>query len=132
MHYNSHDSNPRIGPLLAFVVVAKEPVDEVRDDLERKFRRLALWHVANARQHRSLNRAITRLLRGLELLERAVLILLALHDQDGNADVAEGFCDVPFAEFRIEPRLAPRAESAIDVIMPALEFFPKGAGRERS
>src|ERR1700722_17242087 len=105
-------------------MVAQQPIDEVDDDLERKVRRLALWHMTNPRQHRGLDRAVTCLLRGLELLERAVLILFALHDQDRNADVAERFRNVPFAEFRIDPGLAPRAEGEIDVGVPATQFFP--------
>src|SRR5579862_9812396 len=125
MHYNSLHCNPGIHRPLAFVMVAQQPINEVSDDLERKLGRLALWHVANARQHCGLDRAVTGLLRGLELLERAVLILIALHDQDRNPDVAERFRDVPRAELRIEPGLAPGAECAIDIGVPAAQLLPK-------
>src|ERR1700691_6787854 len=118
MHYSSYPGNPGIGRSFALVVVAQQAVDEVGGGVERQFRSLAMRGVLDAGKHRRLERTEAVLLGGLDLPERAVLIAVALDDQDRHADVAERFGDVPVAEFRIEPWLAPRAERAVHVGVP--------------
>src|SRR5208283_3923801 len=113
------------------MMVAQQPIDKVGDGRERQFGGFAIRDVPNAWKHRRLDRTEAFLLRRLDLLECAVLIAFALHDQDRHADVAERIGDVPLAEVWIEPRLVPRAERAIDIGMPAPEFFAKRAGDER-
>ena len=110
------------------MVVAKQPVGEVGDHLEREFGRFAERGVAHVRQHCGFNRTEAFPFRRLDLLERAVLIVGALHEEDRHADVTERFGDVPLAEIRMQPRIAPGAERAIDVGMPALEFLTQNAG----
>src|SRR5579884_4137791 len=131
MHYNSQAGNPPACHGVPFLVVPEQPIEKVADEHERLLGSFTVGHVANARQNGSLNRAKTFPPRHLELLERAVLILIALHDQDRHTDIGELFGDVPLAEFRIEPRFTPRAEGAIDVHMPAAEFGAKASGRKR-
>ena len=58
--------------------------DEIRDRLESCFRRFPLRRVPRARHQCDLDRGITFLLRDLDLLDRAVLITLALHDENGT------------------------------------------------
>ena len=84
--------------------------------------------MARARQQRHLDRAIAFLLRDLDLLHRAVLVVLALHDQDGHADIGEELGDIPFAEFGIEPGAVPALEGVVDVGMPARKPRPQIAG----
>src|SRR5580704_12657101 len=105
------------------MMVAQQPIDEAGNGVERELRRLALWHVANAGKDRGLDRAGALFLDDLDLPQRAVLIVLALHDEDRDADVIECFRDIPFFEIRVRPRLVPRAEGAIDIGMPRLEPF---------
>ena len=62
-------------------------------------RRFTLRRVTRARQYGDFHRAIAFLLRHLDLLHRAVLIVLALHDEHRHADIGEEFGDIPFAEF---------------------------------
>src|SRR5580700_8159939 len=131
MHYIALSRNPRIRALFALVVVAQQPLDEVDNGLERKLRRFAAGIVTDARQHRRLHRTEAFLLRRLDLLERSVLVFIALHDQHRHADVAERLGDIPLAELWIEPRLAPGTEGAIDVGMPTLEFLTQRPGNER-
>ena len=85
-------------------------------------RRLAVRRVAHARQQRDLDRAVAFLLRDLDLPRRAVLIVLALHDQDRHADVGERVGDVPLAEIGIEPGVVPAAKGVVDVGVPAREL----------
>src|SRR5262245_23714287 len=93
--------------------------DEVRNRLERRLGRFALWRMAGARQQGNFDRAIALRLRHLDLLHGAVLIVLALHDQDRHANISQEFRDIPFAEFRIEPCVIPAHECIVDVGMPA-------------
>ena len=50
------------------VVVAQQPVGELRDRRQRHLRRLAMRRVAHARKQRDLDRAVAFLLRDLDLL----------------------------------------------------------------
>src|SRR5579863_2405963 len=117
--------------IFALVMVAEQPVDKLRTDTEGSLRRLAARIVASVWQDRSLNRRVAFLVGDLDLAQRAVLVVLALHDQHRHPDIAEGISDVPVAKFRIEPWLAPGAERAIDIGVPALELVPQLPGGER-
>src|SRR5579872_2826622 len=130
MHYISWRRNPRPGTMFALVMVAEEPIDELRSRANGSLRRLAARIVSDAGQDRSLDRRIAFLLGDLDLAQRAVLVVLALHDQHRHADVAERISDIPVAELWIEPRLAPGAERTIDIGVPTLEFFAQRAGGE--
>src|SRR3984885_7692039 len=128
MHYNASDRNPGIDVPVAFVVVAQEPIDESRRRVAGRGRGVAVWRVADARQDRGFHRAVTFLLRLLDLLERAVLVVRTLDNEDGDADIAKRFGDVPGVEFRSEPRPAPRLISTVDVRVPAFELLAQIAG----
>src|SRR6185312_14441199 len=84
--------------------------------------------MARAWQQRDLDRTIAFLLGNLDLFHGAVLVVLALHDQNGHADVSEELCDVPLAELRVEPGTVPTLERAVDVVVPAREPRPQIAG----
>src|SRR4051812_619689 len=75
-----------------------------------------------ARHDFQIDRAIAFLLRDLGLTQRPVLVVHALKDQDGNADISEIFRDIPVAEFRIEPGGVPAVEGVVDVLVPAREL----------
>src|SRR5580704_14991929 len=130
MHYNASSCNPGIGRPIAFVVVVQQPIDKARGRFERRLRRVAVWRMMGVRQHDRFHRAVALFPYCLDLPERAVLVVSALHDQDRNADVTERFGDVPLLKVRIEPRPNPGAERAIDVGMPACEFFTQNTGGE--
>ena len=89
-------------------MVAQQPIDEARNRFEREFRRFALRYMTDAGKYRGFDRAGALFLHDLDLPQRAVLIVCALHDQDRNADIAERVGDIPLAEIRIEPELIVR------------------------
>ncbi len=72
---------------IAFVMLAQEPVDEVGDRPQRRLGRLAVGRVPRIRQQRDIDRAIALLLRHLDLQHGAVLVILALYDQDWHPDM---------------------------------------------
>src|SRR5581483_4830269 len=114
----------RLHPL----VRPQRATDEIRDRPERRFRRLALRRMARAGQQHDLDRAVAFLLRDLDLLHRAVLVVLALHDEHRHADIGKELRDVPLAKPRIEPGVVPAAERVVDVVMPASEPRAQIAG----
>jgi hypothetical protein len=66
------------------------------------------------------------------LPQRAVLVVLALDDQHGHADIGE-FHDVPFAELLVEPGAAPAVERIVGIPVPACELGAQVAGsRDRA
>ena len=85
----------------------------------------------NPGEHHGFNRAEAFLPRHLDLPKRAVLIVLALHDQHGHTDVPQGFGDVPFLEVGMQPGLVPAAERGIDIGVVGFQPFPQRAGIER-
>src|SRR5579872_6173596 len=111
-------------------MVAEQAVDEAGSRRERLLGLVALRRVPRARQHDGLDRAETLVARDLELTQRAILIVLTLHNEDRHADITEHFGDIPMLKFRIEPGLGPRAEGAIDIIVPTLEFLAQAARGE--
>src|SRR5579862_1087418 len=131
MHYIASSRNPRIRLFFTLTVVAQQAADEVGRGLERKLRRFPAWIVTDTRQHRRLDRTEAFLLGRLDLPEGSVLVFVALYDQHGHADVAQHLGDIPLAELRIEPRLAPGAEGAIHVGVPALELIAQRPSNER-
>jgi len=70
-------------------------------------------------QQRDVDRAIALGFRDLDLPYRSVLIVGALNDLNGDADIGEIFADIPVAKFRVEPGVIPAAERIVDIRMPA-------------
>src|SRR5205085_8272901 len=68
---------------------------------------------------------------GVDLLFRAVFVLLALHHENGRADAGQRVLDVPLAELRIEPRAVPAPESRVHVLVPAGEALAQPAAQVR-
>src|SRR5262252_7739592 len=104
----------------------QDPVCETCDRLQRRFGPLALGCVAGARDHRDLDRAIAFVLRNLDLADRAVLIVLTLHDLDRHPEIGERVGDVPGAECRIEPGVVPSMEGDVHVLVPARQSATTG------
>src|SRR5579871_3747884 len=77
--------------------------------------------MADAFDQGDVERAITFLLGDLDLARGAVLVVLALHDLDGHADVTQRLGDIPVAEAWIEPSAVPAEEGVVDIAMPARE-----------
>ena len=107
---------------IAFVVVAQQPVGEFGDHAQGRLGRLAVRRVPRVRQQRDLDRAIALLLRHLDLPHGAVLVVLALHDQDRHADMGERVGQVPFAELGIEPGAAPVVEGVVGIVVQPREL----------
>ena len=128
MHYNALGRNPGIDAPFAFVMVAQEAVDEGRHRVERQSGGIAVGRMAHTRQNCRFHRAVAFVLRRFDLLDSAVLVVGALHDEDGHADITKRLGDIPGAKFRIEPRPVPGVEGAIDIVVPALELLPQIAG----
>src|SRR5262245_62853198 len=83
---------------LALAMLAQEPVGELRHRVEQQRRGLAMRRVPHAGQEGDLDRAIAFLARDLDVPDGAVLVGLALHDQDWHPDIGERLGDVPVAE----------------------------------
>ena len=94
---------------------AQQAIDEGRDRLKGRSGHVAVRGMPRPRQDHHLHRAITFCPCGLDLRERAVLIVRALHNQDRHPDIAKRLGDIPVAEIRMEPWFEPRAEGAIDI-----------------
>src|SRR5262245_8047613 len=109
----------------ALMVLAQQPACKLRYAREQKCRRLAMRRMPHAPIERDLDRAVAFLPRHLDLALRAILIVLALHDQDRHADIGERLGDVPVAEFGIEPGVVPAAEGIVNVGVPARELLPQ-------
>ena len=71
--------------------------------------------MAGAGDHEAGERAVDAVLDGVELGERAVLVLRALHGEHRGVDRPEPIGDVPRAERRRQPHVVPAAERGIDV-----------------
>ena len=78
--------------------------------------------MAGAGHHGHIDRTIALFLRDLDLADRAILIVGALHDRDGHADIGEIFGNIPVAELRIEPGAVPAIEGVVDIVVPAREL----------
>src|SRR5215831_14804913 len=99
-----------VGGDLALVMLAQQPVHEAGDGTQGRLERLAVRRVPRIRQQRDIDRAIALLLRHLDLPHGAILVVLALHDQDRHADMGERIAEIPLAELGIEPGAAPAVE----------------------
>ena len=104
------------------MMLAQQPIDELRGRTQRRFGCLAVRGMPRFRQQGDLDRAVALLLRHLDLPQRAVLVVFPLHDQDRNANVSELVAQLPFAEFGIEPGPAPGVERIIGIGVPAREL----------
>src|SRR5262249_39164186 len=93
-----------------------------------RFRRFALWRMARIWQQRDFDRAVAFFLCDLDLLHGAVLVVRALHDKYGYADIGEKFRDIPLAEVGIEPGALPSLERIVDIRMPSRETRAQVAG----
>src|SRR3954470_7222678 len=111
------------GPPLRAVVDTQYRFRKIRDHIQRLLRRLAMWLGARARKDRGVDRAITLLLRDLDLPHGAVLIISTLEDRHRHADIGEVFGNIPVAKFRIEPRAVPAMKGVVDVLVPARELL---------
>src|SRR6516164_7174462 len=85
----------------------EETIEELPHGRQSRFGSLQVRRVSRRRQQRNLDRAIALLLREFDLPDRAVLIVLALHDQDRHADMSKRVTKIPLTELRIEPGIAP-------------------------
>src|SRR5262245_15863295 len=120
-----------MGGDLALVMLAQEPVDEVGDRSQGRLGRLAVRRVPRIRQQRDVDRAIALLLRYLDLPRGAILVVLALHDQDRHADMGERIAEIPLAELGVEPGAAPAVERVVRVGVPARKLCAQRARLER-
>src|ERR1700674_4697551 len=75
--------------------------------------------------HRHIDRAITLLVRNLDLTDCPILIVRTLQNCDGNTNVGEIFADVPPTKVGIKPGVIPTIECVVDVLMPARELGPQ-------
>ena len=69
-------------------MLPKNMIDERGDGFERQFWLLVMRRVPGVRHNDGLDRAIAFGFRRSNLLDRAVRIVFAFYDKDGNADVA--------------------------------------------
>ena len=97
---------------------------------KRRLRRLAVRDVLDARDQQHFDRAGALLPRDLDLAFGAVVIVLALDDQDRHADVGEPVADVPALEIVLHPDVGPAAHRGVGVGVPALEPLPHVGGVE--
>src|SRR5690349_14923534 len=72
-----------------FVGTAQGTHGEIDDGLQRRLRAFAERRVLHAGQQHHVDRAVALLLRDLDLLHRAVLVVFALNDQDRHTDISE-------------------------------------------
>src|SRR5438067_12895847 len=92
---------------IGLMMLAQEAIGEFRDHAQRLLGSLPVWGMACMRQQRYLDRAIALRLRHFDLPHRAILVLLALHDENGYADVRKRVPQIETAEARIEPWATP-------------------------
>src|SRR5271154_5259899 len=81
--------------------------------------------MSRTRYHRHIDRAITLLLRNLDLTDCPILIVFAMQNCDGHANVGEIVADVPSTKVGIKPGVIPTIECVVDVLMPARELGPQ-------
>src|SRR6202012_410655 len=86
---------------------------------------LAMRRMPGARDRRHIDRTVTFLPGDLDLAHGAVLIVLALDNGDGYADVGEVFADVPSTKVRVKPGIVPAVEGVVGIAMPARQFGPQ-------
>src|SRR5215469_16023524 len=70
---------------------------QFRDRLQRRPRRLTMRRMSGPGNNRHFHRAIAFLLRDLDLADRPILVVGALDEGDGNADIGEIVRDIPAA-----------------------------------
>src|SRR5665213_555995 len=85
-------------------------------------RRRAMRRMPRASNDGDIDRAVAFRLRDLDLTDRAILVIRALQDGDGNADIGEVFGNIPGAESRIAPGAVPAVEGVVDVLVPARQL----------
>src|SRR6266478_4711756 len=84
--------------------------------------------MSGARDDRHIDRTIAFFSGDLDLENCPILVLDALQDGNGNADVGEIFRNVPVAKPWVEPRRVPPVERVVDVAVPALQLRPEIGG----
>src|SRR6185437_16606237 len=90
--------------------------------------RFSMRRMSSTGKDRHFYRAIAFLLRDLDLADRPILVVGALDDGDGDADIGEVVRDVPGAEFWIEPGAAPTIKGVVDILVPARELLAQIGG----
>src|SRR6478735_12385612 len=101
-HRRQAPSNGSGGPSLRALMRLQHGVCEIRDRMQRRRRRFPMRRVSGPLEQGHIDWTIALLLRDLDLPEGPILVVGALDDRDGNADIGEVFRDIPVAEFRIE------------------------------
>src|ERR1700731_2169212 len=90
---------------------------EFRDRLQRRPKCLAMRRMPRSRNDGGIDRAVAFLLRGPDLTHRPILVIHALQDGDGDADIGEVFGNIPIPECRVEPGAVPAVEGVVDVLV---------------
>ena len=99
-------------------------IDEGGDGLERQFRLLVMRGMPGVRNDDGLDRTIALVFCRPDLLDRAVRIVFALDDEDGNADVAQFLPDVERLELGMQPKIEPTLHRIVGVgVMPTRGTF---------
>src|SRR6266436_1596058 len=89
------------GPPLR-TVDTQNRVCEFRDRIQRRPRRLPMRLVSRPRDDSHIHRTIALFPRDLDLAHSPILVIHALQDRYGDADVGEVFGNIPVAEPRVE------------------------------
>src|SRR4051812_44823713 len=105
-------NRPLGGPSLR-TVSTQHRVGEFLDRLQRRARLLPMRLVSGARDHGYVDRAVAFILRDLDLAHGAILVIRALQDRHGHADIGEVFRNIPVAECWIEPGVVPAIEGVV-------------------
>src|SRR5262245_37587672 len=124
MHFVSYAG----GEAFRFTVGMQHAVCELRERAERGVRRLAMRGMAGAFEDRYSDRAVAFRFGDLDLAQCPIMVVRALDDCDGDADIGEVFRDVPVAEFRVEPGAVPAIERVVDIAVPARELLLQVCG----
>src|SRR5260221_4811160 len=99
-----------------------------RNRIKRRLRRFTMRRMSGARNDRHIDGTIAFFSGNLDLADCPILVVGALQDCNGHANVGEIFRNIPAAKCWVEPRSVPPVEGVVDVAVPAFQLGPEIGG----
>src|SRR6266851_117431 len=101
---------------------------KIDNSIHRRLHRLAMRDVTDSFQDHGFHRTVALLLGDFDLSQRAILVVLALNDEDRHPNIGELLSNVPLSKSWFEPWAAPVVERIVGIVVPLCELRPQIRG----
>src|SRR6266852_9503431 len=105
-----------------------QPPGKIDNRRHRRLQRFAMRGVTDSFQDHGFHRTVALLLGDFDLSQRAILVVLALNDEDGHPNIRELLREIPPAKLRIKPWPAPTAERVVGIAVPLAKLRAQVGG----